>query len=58
MDYIDPNGRLVPGQWRAEGTGSGVVDVPNLRGQRSSGDAVSMRDALKDYVNSSIGSVE
>ena len=28
VDYIDPNGRLVPGQWRAEGTGSGVVDVP------------------------------
>lgn len=60
VGYVDSEGvtgDVIPKQWRNERNANGLTSVSNLRGQRSADEAINMRDALKDYVNSDAGSV-
>ena len=65
--YVDretANGDVIPGNWRRESQSSSASADGNLgdcvsvlRGRRTSGNALHMRDCLRDYVNSEIGSL-
>ena len=58
VDSFDGTGRFKPGEWRrlVEVQGNGcLTDIPNVRGSHYTGNAIEMRDALRDYVNSPFG---
>ena len=58
VDSFDGTGRFKPGEWRrlvkAEGNGC-LTDIPNVRESRCTGNAIEMRDAVRDYINSPFG---
>ena len=60
VDSFDGTRRFKPGEWRilvkTQGNGC-LTDIPNVRGSRYTGNAIEMRDALRDYVNSPFGKV-
>ena len=60
IDSESKNGDVRPGEWRsmAQLESSSLAYLPNVRGSRYRQNAVEMREALKDYVNSEAGSVE
>ena len=56
----DSIGWFKPGEWRrlVKAQGNGFLrDIPNVRGSLYTGNAIEMRDALRDYVNSPFGKV-
>ena len=58
VDSFDGTGQFKPCEWRrlVEAQGNGcLTDIPNVRGSRYTGNAIEMRDALRDYVNSPFG---
>lgn len=59
-DYVDKDGRIVPGQWRAEAEEINFMSLSNSEvrfGNRSyTKEAFNFRDYIKEYVNG-IGSV-
>ena len=54
----DSTGNVTVGKWRKNADANGLVNLPNVRGSRYSKDALSMRDALKAYVNSRLNKVD
>ena len=56
-DSEDKDGNYQPGEWRAYQS-NGLVNIPNVRGSRSRKDALETRDKLRDYLNSTNGSLE
>ena len=59
VDSEDSTGRLKPGEWRnivASDNGC-LQSMPNTRGSRYAVSAIEMRSAIRDFVNSSPGSV-
>ena len=58
VDSEDSTGNVTVGKWRKNVDVYGLVNLPNVRGSRHSEDDLSMRDALKAYVNSSLGKVD
>ena len=57
-------GEVISGRWhkkvqssRTSNSGNQVANLPKLRGRRSDGKALHMRDCLKDYLNSQTGSL-
>ena len=53
------SGEIRPGEWRRiVDDVTGMSSIPNVRGSRYSNNAIAMREALKDYVNSETGSIE
>ena len=59
VDSQASSGEIRPGQWRRiVDDVAGMSSIPNVRGSRYSNNAIAMREALKDYVNSETGSIE
>ena len=60
VDSYDNNGTIKPGQLRhiVQYGGSGLTEVQNVCGCRYSNNAIEMREALKEYLNSEAGSVD
>ena len=58
IDSEDSTGNVTVGKWRKNADANGLVNLPNVRGSRYSKDALSMRDALKAYVNSRLNKVD
>ena len=58
VDPEDSTGIVTVGKWRKNADANGLANLPNLRGSRHSRDALSMRHALKAYVNSPLGKVD
>ena len=58
VDSEDSTGNITVGKWRKNEDANELVNLPNVRGSRYSQDALSMRDALKAYVNSPLGKVD
>ena len=58
VDSEDSTGNVTVGKWRKNEDANELVSLPNVRGSRYSQDALSMRDALKAYVNSPLGKVD
>ena len=58
IDSEDSTVNVTAGKWRKNADGNGLVNLPNVRGSRYSEGALSMRDALKTYVNSPLGKVD
>ena len=58
VDSEDSTGNVTVGKWRKNEDANELVNLPNVRGSRYSQDALSMRDALKAYVNSPLGKVD
>jgi len=59
IDHEDGNGEVINGQWRKDisfATNT-AQSISPLRGRRYEGRALDMRDSLKSYVNSEVGSV-
>ena len=53
------SGEIRPSEWRRiVDDVAGMSPIPNVRGSWYSNNAISMREAMKHYVNSEIGSVE
>ena len=60
IDSENSTGVIQPGHWRGmvhENQNALLQRLPPVRGSRYNGSAVDMRDALKEYVNSDIGSL-
>ena len=64
IDHETITGEVILGRWRKEirscstsNSGNQVANLSILRGRRSEGNALHMRDCFKDYVNSKIGSL-
>ena len=60
VDLEDSSGKIKPGHWReilTENKNALLQKLTPVRGSRYKGTAVDMRNALKDYVNSEIGSL-
>ena len=57
VDLEDSTGNVTVGKWHKNADANGLVNLPNIRGSRYSEDALSMRDALKAFVNSPLGKV-
>ena len=58
IDSEDSTGNVTVGKWRKNADANGLVNLPNVRDSRYSKDALSMRDALKAYVNSRLNKVD
>ena len=62
VDSENSNGEIKPGHWRStvntNKQSSLLSDIQPVRGSRYREDALSMRDGLKDYVNSKEGELE
>ena len=59
VDSQASSGEIRPGEWRRiVDDVAGMSSIPNVRGSRYSNNAIAMREALKDYVNSETGSIE
>ena len=59
VDSQASSGEIRPGKWRRiVDDVAGMSSIPNVRGSRYSNNAIAMREALKDYVNSETGSIE
>ena len=58
VDSEDSTGNVTEGKWRKNADANGLVNLPNVRGSSYSEDALSMREALKTYVNSLLGKVD
>ena len=59
--YIDSegsDGTVIPGFWRSESDSTGISSIPLVRGCRNREAPMAMRDGLKDYVNSTDGSLD
>ena len=53
------SGDIRPGEWRRiVDDVAGMSSIPNVCGSRYSDNAIAMREALNDYVNSETGSIE
>ena len=61
VDSVDDTGRIKEGDWRSivqsSSTHFGITNISNVRGSRYSDEAVNMRDALMNYLNSEEGAV-
>ena len=55
VDSGNSNGNVAVGKWRKNADANGLVNLPNVR---DSEDVLSMREALKAYVNSPLGKVD
>ena len=63
QDFVDSessDGKIKMGEWRqiVRETGNGFRTINNVRGSRHQENAMQMREALQNYVNSNNGSVE
>ena len=58
VDSGNSNENVTVGKWRKNADANGLVNLPNVRGSRYSEAVLSMRDALKAYVNSPLGKVD
>ena len=54
----DSTGNVTVGKWHMNADANGLVNLPNVRGSRYFEDALSMRDALKAYVDSPLGKID
>ena len=55
VDSFDGSGQFTPGEWRRLGKtqcNGCLTNIPNVKGSCYAGNAIEMRDALRDYVNS------
>ena len=58
VDSEDSTGNVTVGKWHKNADANGLVNLLNVRGSKYSEDALSMKDALKPYVNSPLGKVD
>ena len=60
VDSKNKTGQIKNGEWRKYYPDDGLClkNINNVRGSRLSIASTKMRDALKEYVNSDVGSVE
>lgn len=57
VDSEDKGGNIKEGEWRADNENGGLVSINPVRGCRYKQNAIKMRESIKAYVNSEIGSV-
>ena len=58
VDSFDGTGRFKPGEWRRlvkTQDNICLTNIANVRGSRYTGNAIEIRDVLRDYINSLVG---
>ena len=60
VDSISSSGEIIPGNWRSSVNTNNpfLANLNPVRGCRYQQDAISMRDCLKEFVNSPLGRLE